>query len=257
MTDDTLQQFFGALVAALRARGAADLSGPFTVAEIYQDLVPYRTYRDILGFEMNGDYEHALLLLLAGREGYLELGSEHALKEIRSELDGKNPDTSLYRDFAAVDVRIAPGMVPPADAVPPEPEPSSTEESVDDGDDAEAEAAVDDGDDAAAPADPVPAPEPSVDDLDSLAPDAGGAPDTSDAPSTFIEGAEPGTSRPVPSSGGDGACPWCRSDLPPRDGIVFCPFCGEDQSRAPCRSCGEALEPDWEFCISCGAKKAQ
>jgi hypothetical protein len=28
---------------------------PFTVAEIYQSLIPYRTHRDRLGVEMNGD----------------------------------------------------------------------------------------------------------------------------------------------------------------------------------------------------------
>lgn len=237
MSQDTLQRFFHELVEALRERNPADLTGPFTVAEIYQDLVPYRTYRDVLGFEMNGDYEHALLRLLAGQEGYLELESEHALEEIRSELDGKNPDTSLYRDFAAVDVRISPGMVPPAGAPAIE---RDVEESVAQTvETEEARSTV------------------VVGEVDSLAPDARGEPDTSDSPTTFLEGAEPGTSRPVPADAGEGVCPWCRSELPARNGLVFCPFCGENQSRMPCRSCGEALEPDWEYCISCGAQKAR
>jgi hypothetical protein len=253
MTDDTLRPFFDALVGALRERRPADLSGPFTVAEIYQDLVPYRTHRDLLGFEMNGDYEHALLQLLAGREGYLELESEHALNEIRSELDGKNPDTSLYRDFAAVDVRISSGMVPPAEAPPAERGTAAGEDvdaSAADGTGADGSDEDHAGDAARATAFPI-------DEVDSLAPDAGDAPDTSHAPTTFVEGAEPGTSRPVPATVEKGVCPWCRSDLPAREGLTFCPFCGEDQSRAPCRSCGEALEPDWEFCISCGAQKGR
>ena len=238
MTEDTLDRFFHALVEALRDRKPADLSAPFTVAEIYQDLVPYRTHRDVLGFEMNGDYEHALLRLLAGQEGYLQMESEHALREIQAELDGKNPDTSLYRDFAAVDVRIVPGMVPPAE---PTDDASSAEEA--DVEDAEISSG----------ADTAPAPE----ELDALAADAAPAPDTSEGSTTFVEGAEPGTSRPAPGGAGDGACPWCRSELPDREGLAFCPFCGENQELSPCRSCGAALEADWEFCISCGAQKAR
>ncbi len=236
MTQDTLKRFFESLVEALRERGPQDLTAPFTVAEIYQDLVPYRTHRDVLGFEMNGDYEHALLQLLAGREGYLELESEHALEEIRTELDGKNPDTSLYRDFAAVDVRISPGMVPPAPTSAPPPAEVAGEEN---------------------------APEPSaaealaVRGVESLAPDPGAAPDTSASPTTFIEGASPGTSRPVVTPSADGICRSCHSRLPDRDDLRYCPFCGEDLSRTPCGSCGELLEPDWDYCIVCGAPKGQ
>jgi len=114
MTDTPLQRFHTALVEALRERSPADLARPFTVAEIYQDLVPYRTHRDRLGVEMNGDYEHLLLRLLAGEEGYLHLESEAALREIREELDALDPNTGLYREFAAVDVRLAPERIPEA-----------------------------------------------------------------------------------------------------------------------------------------------
>lgn len=231
MTDDTLHRFFRALIDALRERSPGDVSGPFTVAEIYQDLVPYRTHRDRLGVEMNGDYEHALLRLLAGHGDYLRIESEHALKEIRTELEGLNPNTSVYRDFAAVDVRIDPNALP------------------DDGD------LVTDPDD-----------EFVMETVASLADDAGAAPDTSEAETAFVDGAAPGTSEPVPSeaeeaastaaaeSAASGACRWCGADLPERDDVVFCPFCGENQALVPCGSCGEALEADWEFCISCGVR---
>ena len=36
----------------------------------------------------------------------LVLESEHALRELREELDSSNPNTGLYREFAAVDVRL-------------------------------------------------------------------------------------------------------------------------------------------------------
>lgn len=251
MTHDTLQRFFDALVEALRERSPSAPSAPFTVAEIYQDLVPYRTHRDVLEFEMNGDYEHALLRLLAGQGGYLRLESEHALSEIREELAGRNPDTSLYRDFAAVDVRIEPGMVPDAAAKGASAEEAGGREA--DGSDAD-EADANDPDDSGGGGAAAGV---ALGEMDSLAPDAGEVPDTSDAATTFVEGADPGTSEPVAAEPEGGVCSWCRSELPAREGLVYCPFCGENQSRSPCRSCGEALEPDWEFCISCGAKKGR
>jgi len=231
VTDDTLQRFFHALVDALRERSPSDLSGPFTVAEIYQDLVPYRTHRDRLGVEMNGDYEHALLRLLAGHGDYLRIESEHALKEIRTELEGLNPNTSVYRDFAAVDVRIDSDALPDEGDLVTEPDEDFVMETV-----------------------------------ASLADDAGAVPDTSEAETAFVDGAAPGTSEPVPGeadrdgagagpgSAASGSCGWCGAELPERDGVVFCPFCGENQALAPCGSCGEALEADWEFCISCGVR---
>ncbi|HKK94165.1 MAG TPA: zinc ribbon domain-containing protein [Longimicrobiales bacterium] len=267
MTDDTLQRFFHALVDALRERSPADVSGPFTVAEIYQDLVPYRTHRDRLGVEINGDYEHALLRLLAGQGDYLLLESEHALKEIRAELEGLNPNTSLYRDFAAVDVRIEPDAVPDDGYV----EAAATSGEHDAGDDAEQDPVPD----ADAAGDSSSADDFEMTDVDSLADDAGVAPDTSEAETAFVEGAAPGTSEPVAGEAHDaaeapvttgpaasgvpagGSCGWCGADLPDREGLVFCPFCGENQTRVPCGSCGEALEADWEFCISCGVRTSQ
>ena len=126
MTDTILTRFHEALVGALRERDPDQLSRPFTVAEVYQDLVPYGAYRDILGVEMNGDYEHALLRLLAGEGDFVELESEHALREIQEELESVNPNTGLYREFAAVDVRLNPSKIPPADEVPAEAEPDGS-----------------------------------------------------------------------------------------------------------------------------------
>lgn len=93
---------YNALVVELRERG--DVSAPFSVAEIYQDLVPYRTHRDRIGAEINGDYEHALLRLLSGENDWVRVESEAAQKRIQEELESANPNTALYRDYAAVDV---------------------------------------------------------------------------------------------------------------------------------------------------------
>jgi hypothetical protein len=124
---DPLARFHRVLVAALLERGDAALRAPFTVAEIYQDLVPYRTHRDRLGVDMNGDYEQLLLRLLAGEGELVRLESEPALREIRKELKGKNPNTGVYREYAAVDVRLVEERIP-ADLEAGEPDPVTARE---------------------------------------------------------------------------------------------------------------------------------
>ncbi|MDZ7780920.1 MAG: zinc ribbon domain-containing protein [Gemmatimonadota bacterium] len=109
VADTVLDSFYQVLVEEIRAKRPEYLTSPFTVAEIYQDLVPYPTHRDRIGVEMNGDYEDALIRLLAGEGGYLVLESDHALEDLRSELQSRNPNTGVYREYAAVDVRLNPG----------------------------------------------------------------------------------------------------------------------------------------------------
>lgn len=236
-----LRRLHHALVQALRERDPAGLGRPFTVAEIYQDLVPYRSHRDVLGVEMNGDYEHLLLQLLAGAEGLVSLESEHARKEMERELSRSNPNTGLYREYAAVDVHLV------AEHIPPEPDGADS-----DADDDDAEAAVilpppevahEIADDSLPSAPSEADHAPSVDDL---APTASVDHAPGPAASTAATGA--GTGLP----GDDGVCFWCRETLPRRENLNFCPFCGTDMSVMPCRSCGEALEPGWRFCIQCG-----
>ncbi|TFH66333.1 MAG: hypothetical protein E4G90_04100, partial [Gemmatimonadales bacterium] len=108
---EVLGRFHRALVREIQTKRPEHISSPFTVAEIYQNLVPYRTHRDEIGVEMNADYEYALLRLLAGEGDYLSIESSTARQEIREELDSPNPNTGLYRDFAAADVRLNPDML--------------------------------------------------------------------------------------------------------------------------------------------------
>lgn len=109
--DKVLARFHRALVRELQANNPDALTSPFSVAEIYQNLVPYRTHRDEIGVEMNGDYEHALLRLLAGEGDFLTIESRTARQEIREELESPNPNTALYRDFAAADVLLNPDKI--------------------------------------------------------------------------------------------------------------------------------------------------
>lgn len=208
---DVLERFHRALVDEIRTQRPEYLSGPFTVAEIYQNLVPYGTHRDRIGVEMNGDYEDALLRMLVGEGGYLVLESEHALRDLREELQASNPNTGAYREFAAVDVRLNPARIPGGEAPAARPAAEA---------DPEALSVADLAPDSRTPVG-EPAVEPTAELLD------------------LVE-----------------ACPWCRAELPRKPNLNFCPFCGTDVHVVPCPSCGEELEPEWRFCISCGAEVA-
>ena len=55
MSDGVLARFYQILVEEIRSQRPDYLTGPFTVAEIYQRLVPYGSHRDRIGVDMNGD----------------------------------------------------------------------------------------------------------------------------------------------------------------------------------------------------------
>ncbi|HUF74757.1 MAG TPA: zinc ribbon domain-containing protein [Longimicrobiales bacterium] len=222
-SNHVLERFHRALIEEIQTHRPEYLTGPFTVAEIYQNLVPYGSHRDRIGVEMNGDYEDALLRLLAGEGGYLILESEPALEDLKAELDTPNPNTGLYREYAAVDVRLNQTYLDLSA--------SAVRESTDLMDELDAQ-------------DPVSmadlAPSEAAEDLAIVPP----------AVDVF-------QSRP-PKSNDDGptpeSCQWCRAELPARDNLNFCPFCGTDLKLVPCGACGEELEMQWRFCIACGAE---
>jgi hypothetical protein len=261
MSEGVLERFHRALIEEIRSQRPEYLQSPFTVAEIYQNLVPYGSHRDRIGVEMNGDYEDALVRLLAGEGEYLVLDSEPALRNLRAELKRPSPNTGVYREFAAVDVRlnrerINLTMVIGGDEVADEME-----------DQGEAAPHAD------AYTDEVPSLFGSAPDIGIVPPgvdifaaaeqneDRTGLDDESD------EDHDPAVTRPPlepeyvdPSrragatTGEDGVCLWCRAELPKRDKLNFCPFCGTDVNQLPCPGCGEAVEPGWRFCASCGTE---
>ena len=258
---DVLERFLEALVEQISATRPEYLTGPFAIAEIYQDLVPYRSHRNLIGVEMNGDYEDALFRLLSGEGDYLVLDSEVARREIQAELARPNPNTGLYRDFAAVDVRLHPSRVPagagigsnvrgedPEADVEPELETVVEADEVSDEPSDEPVAEIPDKADAVG----LTHPEPERASEDGV---VGHIETASDPPLASVGAAEPDEPAAVAGESDDvvTVCHWCREDLPERGSLHFCPFCGSDLRPSPCRECGEAMEARWQFCASCGA----
>ncbi len=104
---DDLDRLFQRLVHSIRLRHPEYLTMPFTVQELYEDLVPYRHHRRELGIETNQDYEAAVSRLLAGERGYLR--GDHAMQEkLTANQNEKVPDTGAFRDYASTKVSLAP-----------------------------------------------------------------------------------------------------------------------------------------------------
>lgn len=291
--DVYVERLYTALTDALRRNRPRPFEAPVTVAEIYQELVPYRVVRASLGFEMNADYEHAVLQLLAGAGGLTRLEPESAAAELREELSMPNPNVGLFRKFAGCDVWIA----APADADADEEafEPESVEDpdpwaeaasagasdSVRLGDDHEL--AESDGGRSSDEDRPVPSRDDRTADDASApksagnregghtlsAPTSPGGRDQSASPVQPGRTEHAGAARDREASASQDApagisardavlrCEFCEGRLPTGRIVRFCPHCGADQMRRPCVACGQALEREWRYCVTCGAPQPE
>lgn len=241
-TTEVVDRLYEVLVEEIRSHRPDLLDEAFTVAEIYQNLVPYRTHRDRIGTEMNGDYEHALLRLLAGAGDYVKLESDTARRRFEEELESVHPDTGIYRNFAACEVRLNPERVPAAEAgegvegdgVPAAPGPSDAVDAQL-GSPAQEEA----GDEA-----------PSSDRGEGTA----GAPGPREKEVSAPEVGDGTGDAERKTTSDDAVCRWCRERLPLRNDLEFCPFCGSRVDLVPCPECGTELDEDWLFCVACGTQ---
>ena len=240
---DELDRLLLRLVQIVRERKGADLSAPFEILELYQDVIPYRVFRRERGFDTNEDYEHALTRLLSGERGYVR-GDERMQQTLRDELAAKNPDTAFFREFARNHVAITPEGLARADALAAGPPVAiaAVTEVVD-----VVEQAGDRRPDAGAGRSAV-----------------GGAPATSsraaDTPPRDSAQLEDGMGvspmRYVTASTIGGRCRYCSSQLPNNRKLVFCPFCGHDLTTLQCPACSTELELGWKFCVTCGRTMA-
>lgn len=107
---DALDQMFRVLVRTLRTKQPALLTAPFTVAELYQQILPYRHFRRELALETNQEYEITLMELLSGARGYLDV-DEQLRDELGEELKAPSPEPSRVREFADAHVAIKPAAL--------------------------------------------------------------------------------------------------------------------------------------------------
>ena len=179
---------------------------------------------------------------------------------LQAEVGSPNLNTGLYREFAAVDVRLNPAYLDLSESVIDQLS-DLVEEPV-----AEDSLTMIDLAPSSAPAAELGLVPPGADIFSETETSASAGPveASEDAQAGSAAGSArlplapecvDGESEPVETGSGSaaGQCPWCSEILPDRTSLRFCPFCGADQSLVPRSSCGSEIEPSWSFCASCGA----
>jgi len=208
---DELDRLFGLLVAALARE--ARVAVPFPASEVYERLVPYRSNRSRLNVATHQDYEMAVLRLLAGERGYVQLEPGDVREAMQREIAGVNPDPAYFRSFPDAQVMVngrAAERVLLADRAYAPANPEQDEELGD-----------------TTGENPIPVPF---------------VPPTAFAPRT-----------PTPDKPGSGQCEYCGGVLPSNRQSHFCPHCGQPQEgQLKCPGCGNELDVGWAYCLSCG-----
>lgn len=102
---DALERMYSVLVRTLRARHRPLLSAPFTVADVYQRILPFRHFRRELELESNTDYELVLMELLSGARGYLDV-DERLRDLLTKELRASTPEASRMRELADAQISV-------------------------------------------------------------------------------------------------------------------------------------------------------
>lgn len=254
---DAIDRTFKHLLQTIQTRYPAYLSQPFEVAELYQNILPYRHHRRELGLETNQDYELVLLQLLAGARNYLVVNDEMR-ERLARELASPNPDPGAFREFSTAQIALSPAAVrrfqggapdtEPAfaavgapDAIPPRTAPRAASTAPISTAPRSSSSAVTAPTLAAQPGSRrASAPTSTA----STAPRASAAPVVARTPQTV-----------VPNAGEQ--CRYCSGALPAGRRITFCPHCGQNLTVVNCLACGTELELGWKFCTTCGRPVSQ
>lgn len=255
---DDLDRLYRRLVHNIRANRPEYLQIPFTVRELYEQIIPYRHNRRELGIETNDDYEIAVARLLSGERGYLQ-GDPAMQEQLRRELASPTGDPGVFKDHgdatvsltpAASDARTpvagvsaagmktpvqsAPGVAAPAMASTPSAAPAAAPP------------------DNPAPRDAAPAPQ--------SAPPQSAPPQTADArpsaaPATAASEAQvPSLLSSLSHIEMPTGCRFCGGTLPEGRDANYCPHCGENLHTKRCPACGAEMDTSWGFCVTCGRK---
>jgi len=249
---DALDRTFRHLLQTIQARYPAYLTQPFEVAEVYQNILPYRHHRRELGLETNQDYEVVLLQLLSGARDYLVVNDEMR-QRLSQELASANPDAGAFREFSTAQIALSPAAVRRfQNGGVPDAEPALAAAGASVGSEAPTRAASTRSSSSSTTAPrnststttaPILAAQP--------APRRAAASSVSTGPRAA---AAPVASRPtqtiVPQAGEQ--CRYCNAALPTGRKITFCPHCGQNLTVVNCLACGTELELGWKFCTTCG-----
>jgi hypothetical protein len=218
-----VDRMFQVLVTTMTSTAPDRLTRPFEVADLYQNILPYRLFRRELGLETNQDYELTLTELLSGAGDYLVV--EDRMRDVlQRELASPHPDPGAFRQFASSQVSISPDALA---QIAQRPELRRAEPS---------------GGTAAVPP-PEAAAAMKTGAISAVAPPSAEAPPA------------PGGRGAITASPGE-TCRFCGGGLPEGRPITYCPHCGQDQTVLHCDACGTELEVGWKFCTTCGRKVA-
>ena len=212
---DAVERMYRHLVRTVRSRFPQYLTQPFTVAELYQTVLPYRLHRRELGLETNEDYEITLTELLSGARDYL-IVDDQMRDALHAELATTNPDPTAFKQYANTTVALSPAALRGLEAGPVEGSPAQRPTLV-----------------------PT-----SATKRTSPAPSA-----PAEAPRLITR--TPIAPRAVTPRNGE-HCPSCNEALPAGRPITFCPHCGHNLTTQNCAACGSELEIGWKFCPTCG-----
>jgi hypothetical protein len=230
---DDLDRLFRQLIRNLAELDAARVHGPVQIAELYEQLVPYRTHRTSLGLDTHEDYEIVLLRLLAGERGYALVEPADVRDALAREAAAVNPDAGFFKQFSAANVTFDPGHVRVALGADV--------------------AAVPDAGESEVP--PEPDIQPPLEEVpDDLAPtDISETEASGDGmPFALEDEAAPSVSPRT----GSAPCSFCGGELPVGRAVIFCPHCGQNVGVVHCPACGTELDFGWRYCITCGHQMA-
>ncbi|HEY7876942.1 MAG TPA: zinc ribbon domain-containing protein [Gemmatimonadaceae bacterium] len=219
---DDLDRLFRRLVQNIRNGYPEYLTHPFEVSELYQNLIPYRHNRREMAIETNEDYEIALCRLLSGERGYLAVDDALAAA-IRAELATPNPNTTIFREFAASRIAMTAAAQRRGNELAGEATPVA----------------------GTTPVNPTVVPSPASA-HQSWRPHASSSGMAATAEADVVATAHAMT------AAGEGSCRYCGGALPEGRRIAFCPHCGQNLTIQRCPACGTELEISWKFCITCG-----
>ncbi|MGI8509862.1 MAG: double zinc ribbon domain-containing protein [Gemmatimonadaceae bacterium] len=276
---DDLDRLYRRLVHNIRANRPEYLQIPFTVRELYEQIIPYRHNRRELGIDTNDDYEVAVARLLSGERGYLQ-GDPAMQEQLRRELAAQTGDPGVFKDHGDATVSLTPaasdartpaagvgvaGMQTPVEGVP------ATMASAPSAAPAPASPNAPVARDAAPPVQSAPVQSAPVQSAPAQSAPAQSAPAQSapaqSAPAQTADAQPSATSTAVASEAQvpsllsslsniemPTGCRFCGGTLPEGRDANYCPHCGENLHTKRCPACGAEMDTSWGFCVTCGRK---